>query len=296
MKAPTDDLFKLTERQQQFQKHEAFYGVELVPDVQRLALMNVMLHDIEGDLLLGDTLSQAGRAAPEGRRHPDEPAVRHEEGRRAADARRLHVPDLATSSSPSCSTSTGGSKPGGRAAVVLPDNVLFEENVGATDPRRPDGQVRPAHDPAAADGHLLRAGREDERAVLHARREGQGEHEGGLVLRHADERAVVRQAHAVHARALREFEKAFGDDPLGKSKRKDEGEEGRFRKFTREEIAKRGDNLDISWLKDEGHTNAEDLPEPEEIAAEIIGNLQMAMAEMEALQAALGGVDAEPSA
>ena len=28
-------------------------------------------------------------------------------------------------------------------------------------------------------------------------------------------------------------------------------EEGRFRKFTREEIAKRGDNLDISWLKDD---------------------------------------------
>ena len=65
------------------------------------------------------------------------------------------------------------------------------------------------------------------------------------------------------------------------------GESGRFRKFTREEIAKRGENLDISWLKDEGHTNAEDLPEPEEIAAEIIGTLQIAMAEMEALTALL---------
>jgi type I restriction enzyme M protein len=86
-----------------------------------------------------------------------------------------------------------------------------------------------------------------------------------------------------------EFEKAFGDDPLGKARRKDEGEVGRFRKFTREEIAKRGENLDISWLKDEGHTNTEDLPDPQEIAAEIVVTLQGAMAEMEGLVAALTG-------
>jgi type I restriction enzyme M protein len=85
-----------------------------------------------------------------------------------------------------------------------------------------------------------------------------------------------------------EFEKAFGDDPLGKSRRKDVGEAGRFRRFTREEIAKRGENLDISWLKDEGHTNAEDLPEPEEIAAELLANLQGAIAEIEAIQVSLG--------
>jgi type I restriction enzyme M protein len=44
-----------------------------------------------------------------------------------------------------------------------------------------------------------------------------------------------------------EFEKAFGDDPLGKAKRKDRGEEGRFRCYTRDEIKARNDNLDISW-------------------------------------------------
>lgn len=51
------------------------------------------------------------------------------------------------------------------------------------------------------------------------------------------------------------FEEAFGRDPLGASaslkKRKDEGEQGRWRRFTREEIAQRGDNLDIAWLEDE---------------------------------------------
>lgn len=79
--------------------------------------------------------------------------------------------------------------------------------------------------------------------------------------------------------------------PYGKSRRKDQGEEGRFRKFTREEIAKRGDNLDITWLKDESNGNAEDLAEPDEIAAEILEKLKKlktAMQELEDLQRLLG--------
>ncbi len=83
-----------------------------------------------------------------------------------------------------------------------------------------------------------------------------------------------------------EFETAFGNDPYGKAKRNDQGEAGRFRCFTREEIAKRGDNLDISWLRDERRSDG-DLPEPEEIAAQILANLQAAIEEMEGLVAAL---------
>ena len=64
VKAQTDELFKLTEKQQVFQRTKAFYGVELVPDTHRLALMNLMLHDIDGDLLLGDSLSPLGTTLP----------------------------------------------------------------------------------------------------------------------------------------------------------------------------------------------------------------------------------------
>ncbi|OBQ41666.1 MAG: hypothetical protein AN485_01505 [Anabaena sp. MDT14b] len=52
-----------------------------------------------------------------------------------------------------------------------------------------------------------------------------------------------------------EFEVAFGDDPLGSpaslAKRMDTGEQGRFRKFTRDWIAEFGDILNISWLNDD---------------------------------------------
>ena len=77
------------------------------------------------------------------------------------------------------------------------------------------------------------------------------------------------------------------------SKRKDEGEEGRFRKFTREEIQARGDNLDITWLRDESVERAEDLPEPDEIAAEILTHLQTATDEIQALMELLEPVEIE---
>ena len=91
-----------------------------------------------------------------------------------------------------------------------------------------------------------------------------------------------------------EFEKVFGDDPLGKARRKDQGEEGRFRKFTREQIAARGDSLDISWLRDENATNTDDLPEPDEIAGRITSRLRTALIEMVGLTSVLEG-DGSPS-
>jgi type I restriction enzyme M protein len=47
-----------------------------------------------------------------------------------------------------------------------------------------------------------------------------------------------------------EFEAAFGDDPLGHADRADQCSEGRFRRFSREDVAARNDNLDIAWLRD----------------------------------------------
>lgn len=61
VKAHTDDLFALDSEQQAFQKKEAFTGGELVHETHRLALMNAMLHDIEGKIYLCDTLSNQGK-------------------------------------------------------------------------------------------------------------------------------------------------------------------------------------------------------------------------------------------
>lgn len=288
IKEATDNLFALTEKQQQFQKQRAFYGVELVHDTHRLALMNLMLHDIEGDLLLEDTLSPAGARLPKADVILTNPPFGTKKGG--------GLPTRDDFTYPTSNKQLAflqhiyrGLKPGGRAAVVLPDNVLFEDNVGA--------QIR-ADLMDKCDLHtILRL----PTGIFYA----QGVKTNVLFFTRGQKdtgntKAVWIYDMRTNAPAfgkrtpfMREhfsaFEKAFGDDPLGKAKRKDEGEAGRFRKFTREEITKRGENVDITWLKDDGHHSAEDLPEPDEIAAEIVLNLQTAMAEMEALQQALGG-------
>jgi type I restriction enzyme M protein len=70
---------------------------------------------------------------------------------------------------------------------------------------------------------------------------------------------------------------------LGKSPRTDEGEEGRFRFFSREQITARNDNLDIAWLRDTSGDPEDEMTEPEEIAAAIMGHLRGALEEIEAL-------------
>jgi type I restriction enzyme M protein len=78
-----------------------------------------------------------------------------------------------------------------------------------------------------------------------------------------------------------EFVKAYGDDPLGGldalKKRKDTGEKGKFRKFTRKFIAERDDSLDISWLKDESAGDGEALLEPAVYARQAVVELEGAI-------------------
>jgi len=90
-----------------------------------------------------------------------------------------------------------------------------------------------------------------------------------------------------------EFERCYGSKSDGTGERLDQGKAGRFRCFTREAIATRADNLDISWLKDEGTHSADDLPEPDDIAALIRERLQTAMEEIDALTALLEGEEVE---
>lgn len=84
-----------------------------------------------------------------------------------------------------------------------------------------------------------------------------------------------------------DFEKAYGKDPNGRAKRKDEGDEGRFRRFMREQLADRGDNLDLSWLRDESGVTEPDRP-PAAIASELQELLESASRDIAALVKDLG--------
>lgn len=295
IKDHTDDLFDLEAAQQTFQKKEAVVGMELVADTQRLALMNCMLHDIEGGasgpVWLGSTLSAEGQRLPKADVILTNPPFGTKKGG--------GLPTRDDFTYPTSNKQLAflqhiyrSLKPGGRAAVVLPDNVLFEEGVGR--------QVRADLMDKCNLHTILRL----PTGIFYA----QGVKTNVLFFTKGTEKDTGN-TQAVWFYDLRTnmpsfgkrtpftidhlkpFAEAYGNDPSGSSTRTDEGETGRFRRFTREEISARNDNLDISWLKDENADHAEDLPEPDELLAEIRTLFEDAMGELEELEALLPSPD-----
>jgi type I restriction enzyme M protein len=129
VKAQTDDHHDLPAAKQKFQIREAFYGVELVPDVQRLALMNAMLHGIEGDIMLGDTLGATGAKLPKADVILTNPPFGTKKGGGGGERDDITFP-TSNKQLVFLQHVYRDLKAGGRAAIVLPDNVLFEEGVG----------------------------------------------------------------------------------------------------------------------------------------------------------------------
>ena len=78
---------------------------------------------------------------------------------------------------------------------------------------------------------------------------------------------ITKKDRPLTPKHFEEFEKCYGADANGQSKRTDLGLEGRFRKFHINEIKDRRYKLDITWLKDESLESNDDLPEPQDLAS-----------------------------
>jgi type I restriction enzyme M protein len=174
-------------------------------------------------------------------------------------------------------------KPGGRAAIVLPDNVLFEENTG-TKIRADVMDKCNLHTILRLPTGIFYAQGVKTNVLFFTRGKTDKANTSDVwIFDMRTNMPAFGKRRPFTREHFAEFEKCFGKKADGTSKRTDQGEEGRFRCFGREEIKKRGDNLDISWLRDEGLGNQDELPEPEEIAGEIMGHLRTAMEELEGL-------------
>lgn len=289
-----DAYFDLDARRLKFQKEEAFVGIELVPDTRRLSLMNCMLHDLEGPpdqagcIQLGDALSQMGANLPKADVILTNPPFGTKRGGGHPTRDDFTFP-TSNKQLAFLQHIYRGLKAGGRAAVVLPDNVLFEDGVG----RRIRADLMDKCDLHTIlrlpTGIFYAAGVKTNVLFFTRGKADTGNTTDTWVYDLRTNAPKFGKRTPFTREYLKTFEKAFGADPLGKSKRKDEGEDGRFRKFTRDEISARGDNLDLSWLADDDATNADDLPEPDVLAAEIRDELQSALEEIDALMAVLEG-------
>lgn len=81
-------------------------------------------------------------------------------------------------------------------------------------------------------------------------------------------------------------------NPTNRHKRKatfsDTNPEGRWRKFTYDEIIARDKtSLDITWLKDKSLADLDNLPVPDELAEDIVENLEGALESFKAVIASL---------
>jgi type I restriction enzyme M protein len=139
MRAQTDDYLDLSAKDAKFQKNQAFIGVELVPSTRRLALMNCLLHGMEGDkegvVHLGNALGMAGQSLDKADIILANPPFGTAKGGEASITRDDLTYKTSNKQLAFLQHIYRNLKPGGRAAVVLPDNVLFEAGVG-TDVRR----------------------------------------------------------------------------------------------------------------------------------------------------------------
>ncbi len=139
MKEQTSNYFDLTKEQMAFQRNKAFVGIELVPNTRRLALMNGLLHGMEGDeegvVHLGNALGGIGENLPKADIILANPPFGTSKGGEASITRQDLTYKTSNKQLAFLQHIYRGLKPGGRAAVVLPDNVLFEAGIG-TDIRK----------------------------------------------------------------------------------------------------------------------------------------------------------------
>jgi type I restriction enzyme M protein len=282
---------KLNKVQLRHLNHDALRGVELVDGVARLCLMNLVLHGINGDpnaavpIDVKDALAEKMDEykvvltnPPFGRK--SSVTIVNEAGGEDRQSLIVHRDDFWASTSNKQLNFLQHVftilKQHGRAAIVVPDNVLFEGGAGETVRRELLKQ---------ADVHtLLRL----PTGIFYA----QGVKANVLFFdrKPAAERPWTEKLWIYDLRTNKHF--TLKENPLKRGdlddfvvcynpkNRHERKESERFKSFTYEELTKRDKlNLDIVWLKDESLEDSANLPDPEIIAAEIVEDLQAALAQ-----------------
>ncbi len=292
---------KLDRAQTRKLKSGTFFGIELVDSVARLFAMNLLLHGIgsESDeelpVVTKDAL--AGKHGefdivlanpPFGKK--SSVTIVNEAGETSKESLIINRDDFwATTSNKQLNFLQHIFtilKQHGRAAVVLPDNVLFEGGAGETVRRELLKQ---------ADVHtLLRL----PTGIFYA----QGVKANVLFFdrKPAQETAWTKKLWIYDLRTNMHFtlkentlKRSDLDDFVtcyNRKNRNDRTESERFKSFTYDELTKRDKlNLDIFWLKDEALEESANLPDPDVIAADIVADLEAALEQFAAIADDLKG-------
>jgi type I restriction enzyme M protein len=266
---------ELTERA----RRGTYFGQELVPRPRRLALMNLFLHGLEPGIKLGDSIYEI----PEERRF-DVVLTNPPFGSKGAN----QVPERGDLTIKTSNKQLNFLqhvitilKPGGRAAVIVPDNCLFADQAGEvfkiltqecdlhTVLRLPNGTFTPYSAGTKTNVVFFTKGARTENVWVYDARSN--------VARITKKDRPLTHAH------LATFEACYGHDPDGRARRSaGDSREDRWRSFSMAEVRARDYKIDgLKWLKDDSLDD--ELPEPEELAGDAIAELEGAVEELSSI-------------
>ena len=300
LREKTDQYYALNEAERKFQLTQAFSGCELVQDAHRLAMMNAKLHKMDSRIVMGDTLSELGKDfknfngvlanPPFGTKQGGERPSRDDFTFPTANKQLNFLQHIYRS------LKKDGKS---RAAVVLPDNVLFEDGDGQKIRRDLMDKCNLHTILRLPTGIFYAAGVKTN--VLYFER-GKTETGNTKKVWYYDMRTNApsygkrtpfgRDAFEGFVRAytggisISELKDQF-DGAIDHAKR-EKVEDERWQLITRDEIAKKNDSLDLGLIADEKLNGNKDNGEPIDIAKKAMLEMEGIKKELEQIIELLG--------
>jgi type I restriction enzyme M protein len=299
---------ELDRDQKEFLKTKTFFGNEIVANTRRMCLMNMFLHNI-GEID-GETFISSADAlvADEGKRYDyvlanppfgkkSSLTITNEEGEQEKEDLVYNRQDFwVTTSNKQLNFLQHIRtllKESGFAAVVLPDNVLFEGGAGETVRKELMKSVELHTILRLPTGIFYRPGVKAN-VLFFDNRPGSRDPWTKDIWFY-DYRTNIHHTlkkKTMTLEDLSDFIKCY--NPSNRNERKEtwseSNPEGRWRKFTYEEILERDKtSLDLFWLKDESLADLDNLPDPDILANEIIENIEAGLESFKTIMATLSG-------
>jgi len=289
--------YQMNQSQKAFLKRETFFGNEIVAGTRRLALMNMFLHnigEIDGESMISPNdalVADSGKRfdyvlanPPFGKK--SSMSFTNDEGEQEKDELTYNRQDFwATTSNKQLNFVQHIRtmlKTTGQAAIVVPDNVLFEGGAGET-VRKKLLENTDLHTILRLPTGIFYANGVKANVLFFDNHAASKEpwtkevwfYDYRTNIHHTQKKKPLRPED------LKEFIDCY--NPLDRHKRKElwneqKNPEGRWRKFSYEQIVARDKtSLDIFWLKDKSLADLDNLPEPEVLAEEIVQNIEAAL-------------------
>jgi type I restriction enzyme M protein len=281
---------RLNASQKKFLRDATFHGNEIVPGTRRLCLMNLFLHNI-GDVVGEPAVERADALIAEPRQRADlvlanppfgkksSMTITNEEGEEDRDALTYERQDFWETTSNKqlnfLQHIVSMLKVDGRAAVVLPDNVLFEGGAGEKI-RRKLLETCDVHTILRLPTGIFYAQGVKANVVFfdNAPKDGRVHTQGVWFYDLRTNQHFTLKTRPLKLADLRDFVACY--NPANRHERQ---ASERFRHYPYEDlIARDKASLDVFWLEDDSLDNLDDLPPPEVLQQEIIDHLEAALA------------------